>query len=106
MTMAEALTYLASYYTYEQIPDYQAHITCVEKALKAYAQWDKDKYWEMVNEVIEHDRNLIALYHQPQYIRCWEYTKQKWINDSVWEASYADHPDRQTDELPGNAFVN
>jgi len=105
MTMAEALTYLASFYTYERPPDYMEHIPCVEKALKAYAQWDKDKYWEMVNEVIEEDRDLIGLYHQPQYIRSWEYTSAKWIRDACLEAEYADHPDRQTDELPNNAFT-
>lgn len=106
MTMAEALTRLASYYTYERCPDYVDQMDCVQKALKAYTEWDRRQFWAMVNEVIEVDRDLIGLYHQPQYIRCWENTSAKWLKDACLEAEFADHPDRQTDELPNNAFEN
>jgi hypothetical protein len=106
MTFSEALTYLASFYTYERPPDYVEIMNCVDKAMKAYAQWDKDKYWEMVNEALEQDRNLIGLYSQPQYMRSFENTSAIWLKDACLEAEYADHPDRQTDELPNNAFEN
>lgn len=107
MTMAQALTRLASEYTYEPRPDFFEIHKDVMKALKAYDQWDRLQFWHMVKQVLEIDRNLIALYHQPQYMRCWENTSAIWLRDACLEAEYAELPDRQTDRpLPNNAFEN
>jgi len=106
MTMAQALTRLAMEYTFEPPPDFYEIHNCVLKALRAHEQWDKLQFWSMVKGVLEQDRNLIGLYSQPQYMRCWENTSAIWLRDARLEAEYADHPDRQTDELPNNAFVN
>lgn len=104
MTMAQALTRLAMEYLFEPRPDFFEIHKDALKAIRAHEQWDKLQFWSMVKNVLEQDRNLIGLYSQPQYMRCWENTSAIWLRDAVWTGEYQIETDRQTDGLPNNAF--
>jgi len=105
MSMPEALTFLASFAPYAPMPDFLEINPTKAEAL--VDRWKRTRFWDMVFDTLQVSRNLIAVYHQPHYIRCIDHTFKQWCEDAVWVASYADHPDRQTDnELPNNAFEN
>lgn len=98
-TMAQALTYFAANYPFGISPDKS---DWTDKKREAYAEM---KFWETVNNCLDNDPNLIGLYHQPQYIRCWKHTASKWFELCLEEAEWSE-TDRQTDTpLVGYAFV-
>jgi len=101
LTMPQALTYFAANYPYEDSPDYKE---LTGQRLKDYKH---NMFWRTVNNCIANDRKLIGLYHQPQYIRCWEHTASQWLEDAVQQAEWSEQTDRQTDTpLEGYAFEN
>lgn len=107
MSMPEALTYLASFCPHElaHCPDF--YEINPSKAEALMDKWQERRFWVMVDQAIKIDRNLITVYHQPQYIRAIKNTFSTWIEDACLHVEYSDHPDRQTDnDLPNNAFEN
>jgi len=97
-TMAQALTYFAANYPYEASPDYS------ELTGQRLADYKESMFWKTLNNCLDNDPNLIGLYHQPQYIRCWKHTSSKWFELCLEEAEWQE-TDRQTDTpLEGYAF--
>jgi len=104
MSMPEALTFLASFCPYEICPDFFEINPSKAEAL--IDKWKTQRFWKMVDDAIKIDRNLISVFHQPQYMRCVLNTFDTWKEDAVWNVEYATETDSQTDELPNNAFEN
>jgi len=102
--MPEALAFLASFCPYEICPDFFEINPSKAEAL--IDKWKTQRFWKMVDDAIKIDRNLISVYHQPQYMRCILNTFDTWKEDAVWNVEYATQTDSQTDELPNNAFEN
>lgn len=98
LTMSQALIFFASHYPYgETRPDFS------EMTGQQLTDYKKAEFWRIVNNCIDTDANLIGVYHQPQYIRCWEHTSSKWLERCLESAEWAE-TDRQTDTLSGYAF--
>jgi len=100
MTMPQALMYFASNYPFGESPNY------LEMTAQQLADYKEHIFWKIVSNCIDNDRNLITLYHQPQYWRCWKHTSATWIEDALEAAEWAEQTDRQTDTLQGYAFEN
>lgn len=89
MTMADALTRLASYTLPYDFVDY-----CKD-------DFHEREYWSAVNEILTIDPNSVGLYTQPQYLRAWIHTSRIWktnSEESVAATIDMEETDRQTDE--------
>lgn len=86
MTMADALTRLASYtLPYSFDGSYNT----------------ESEYWRAVNDILSIDPNTVGLYTQPQYLRAWNHTVGIWKTNSAESVAAEidiEQTDRQTDE--------
>lgn len=93
MTMADALTRLASYtlpYGFDKPYD------------------PESEYWRAVNDILSIDPNTVGLYTQPQYLRAWNHTAEIWKTNSAESVAAEidmEQTDRQTDRCLIDAFV-
>jgi len=91
MTMAAALTKLATFADNNPPTDYDA--LDYDKRKEKYV---KEEYWRAVRKILLEEPDEVGLWTQPQYMRAWENTRSIWIqkaqetpNEPVGEADHS-----------------
>lgn len=90
MTMAQALTKLASYADNKPPTDFL--LDDHEKRLEKYVNTE---YWKAVRLILEDNPDEVGLWTQPQYLRAWIHTRSVWIKKSTTEYNDASRSDSE-----------